>query len=128
MSSSNLTTVVVPEDVELAEVAGYEPFRRLVDVARCDPLVGERPHVVAGGVEHPRRHRAPVRLLEKIGAPIHKIASFGRTFSNQVIRFSVCARGGSGLNVTMITLAVLAMICHGDPTPTPTPTPTPIPF
>jgi hypothetical protein len=124
MPSSNLTAVVVPEHVELAEVAGYEPFPRLVDVVRCDPF-GERPQVVAGGIEHPRRHRAPVRLLERIGAPIHKIASFGRTFRNQVIRFSVCACGGSGLNVTMLTLAVLVMICHGDPPPTPTPTPIP---
>jgi hypothetical protein len=125
MSSNNLATVVVPELVELGVVAGYDPFPRIVDVATCGPLVGERSHVVVQGIERPRRHRAPVKLLQKIRTPIHEVASFGRSFLNQVVKLSVCAGSGSSLNVTMITLAVLTILCHGDPYPTPTPTPIP---
>ena len=52
--------VVVPELVELPEVAGANPRVRFVGVAVGGPLVGERPQVVVQGFERSGRHRAPV--------------------------------------------------------------------
>ncbi len=124
MSSKNLATVVVPELVQLAEAARYDLCPQFVGVAACSALVGERPHVVVQGIARLRRHRAPVKLLQKLAVPIREIASFGQSLLNQVIKFGICAGSGGGLSVTLVTLAVI-ILCHGDPTPAPTPTPIP---
>jgi hypothetical protein len=125
MSSNNQATVVVPRLVELTEVTGYDPHARLGGVAAWGMLVDERPHVGVQDSARHGRHRAPVELLEKIGALIHVIASLGQTFRREVIKWSVYAGSGGGLSVTLVTLAVLTILCHGDSSPTPTPTPIP---
>lgn len=66
-----------------------------------------------------------IRLPTAPGASVYTITSFGRTFLSGMIRLGVCAGSGGGLSVAMLTLAVLTILCGGDPGPAPTPTPIP---
>lgn len=63
--------------------------------------------------------------LGKVGASIHVIVSFGRSFLNEVISLRLCAGIGGGVSGALLTFAVLAILTAGQPTPTPTPAPLP---
>lgn len=65
-------------------------------------------------------------LLEKMRTLMHAVVLFGWTLLSDAVRLGACAPSGRGVRGTLFTLAVLTMLCAGDPIPTPTPTPIPI--